>query len=205
MNAVHTVAVPQGAVSSYPSSYPSSSILASALPPEGSQPVSRRSPQALPAGVWHAAGLPLAEGSRCPPESPRSMRCCPVAAGPWARSPSCCSRSRMPICGDCSRRGWCWLWPGSPGRWCWCLRRARPVPPPLLLLAQHVPFASRHTAFGVKATRRTVAAITDANEPAGHQRLDIAHIFILEKQCAAREGAADNRALSKIVVVRQRV
>nr|MDH4377618.1 hypothetical protein [Ramlibacter sp.] len=57
MNTVHAVAVSQGAVSSYPSS----SILASALPPEGAQPASRRSPQDLPAGVWHAAGLPLAE------------------------------------------------------------------------------------------------------------------------------------------------
>ncbi len=57
MNAVHTVAVSQGAA---PPSL-SFSTLASGRPSERSRPGSRPSPQDLPAGVWHAAGLPLAE------------------------------------------------------------------------------------------------------------------------------------------------
>ena len=57
MNTAHTVAVSQGAAS--PSL--SSSILASGRPSERSRRASRPLPQELPAGVWHAEGLPLAE------------------------------------------------------------------------------------------------------------------------------------------------
>ena len=57
MNTAHTVAVSQGGAS--PSL--SSSILASGRPSERSRRASRPLPQGLPAGVWHAEGLPLAE------------------------------------------------------------------------------------------------------------------------------------------------
>ncbi len=62
MNTVHTAALSLGAAaSSSLSSSLSAPLLASGLPPERLRRASRPLPQELPAGVWHAEGLPLAE------------------------------------------------------------------------------------------------------------------------------------------------